>query len=114
MERWQLVLHLLVGCTNHLEMNNSVSSSTVTGGHPKMAPELRIPSPQLCMGVLMPFWTQKLLLVVAFEVISKGINISVAASGALSCLIPLFTQIISDRRIPTVQCCWWIGTDEER
>ena len=79
-----------------------------------MAPELRIPSLRLCMAAFMLFWTQKLIVIVAFEVIAKGVNISVSASGAPSRLIPLSTQIGSSRRIPTVQRCWWICTDEER
>ena len=58
--------------------------------------------------------TQKLVIIVAFDVIAKGVNISVAASGAPSCLILVFTQISSSRRIPTVQRCWRICTDEER
>jgi hypothetical protein len=60
----------------------------------------------------MLFWTEKLLVIVAFEVIAKGVNISVAACGAPSCLIPLFTQIVSGRRIPTAQHCWLMKKDD--
>ena len=67
-----------------------------------MAPEIGIPSLRLFMGAFSLFWTQKLVVIVSFEVIAEGVNISVAASGAPSCLILVFTQIGSVRRIKSL------------